>query len=247
MIDDQKLLKYKLADGDEYHLIEVLGSTDDPNPVPKRGYINPSNDTVYMAIAPEDMEFSNSIRVPIFYRDNSGSVMFRDAETNYIQEQFHKSNIQTSSFKKISESIDDRPIYTEDEEITISGSGRIFTPTISDGDDFLKKIVKTLLQWKKIDLRILQKDLPTKYTLTNMKAALVKGTKMTTGNFVPWMNLLHISFKMELFDEQTGRVIGEAIPGGFLYDSRTDSIRLVDTKKPGTCLPEELNNEEEED
>ena len=70
---------------------------------------------------------------------------------------------------------------------------------------------------------------------------------MTTGNFVPWMNLLHIGFKMELFDEKTGRVIGEAIPGSFLYDSRTDSIRLIDTSKPGTCLPEELDNEEEED
>ena len=69
MIDDQKILKYKLSEGDEYRLIEVLGSTDDPNPVPKRGYIYPANDTVYMCVSPEDLEFVNTFRVPIFYKD----------------------------------------------------------------------------------------------------------------------------------------------------------------------------------
>lgn len=227
MVDDQKILKYRLNEGEELRLLQVIGETTDENPTPKFGYVNPKNDTIYMCIDKDDLEFSDSYRMPIFFINDDGAHMYRDAENNYIQDQFKKENIQTSSFKKISESIDDRPIYTEDEEISISGSGRIFTPTISEGDDFLKKIVKTLLQWKKIDLRILQKDLANKYTLTNMKAALVKSTKMTTGNFVPWMNLLRIGFKMELYDEEGHRPIGEPIPGRFLYDSKTDKVVLI--------------------
>lgn len=226
MVDDQKILKYKLNEDGGIRLIEVVGKTTDDEVTPKRGYLNPNNSTVYMCIDKSSLEFSDKIRIPIFYRDDDGNNMYRDAENEYIQDQFKESNIQTSSFKKIAESIDDSPIYTEDEEITISGSGRIFTPTISDNDDFLKKIVKRLLQWKRIDLRVLQKDLPTKYTLTNMKAALVKSTKMTTGNFVPWMNLLHIDFRMELFDSKTERPIGCIIPGTFIYDSRTDKVML---------------------
>ena len=60
-----------------------------------------------------------------------------------------------------------------------------------------------------------------------MKAALVKSTKMTTGNFVPWMNLLRIGFRMELYDEEGRRPIGEPIPGRFLYDSKTDKVALI--------------------
>ena len=94
MVDDQKILKYRLNEGEELRLLQVIGETTDENPTPKFGYVNPKNDTIYMCIDKDDLEFSDSYRMPIFFINDDGTHMYRDAENDYIQDQFKKENIQ---------------------------------------------------------------------------------------------------------------------------------------------------------
>lgn len=231
--DETAILRYRTSEKDNHpRILQVREYHKGDKLVNKAGYVRPDG-TVYMYVDvfnPD--EYINAYIIPIAYRDkrDPDRLVFRDASDPFIKNQFRKENIVRSSFKKISESITDEPIYTEEEEIGISGSGKIFIPSIGTTDDFLKKIVKAILQKKQLDLKILQKKVNTKYTLTNMKAALIKETKMTTGNYVPWMNLLGTRFVMEIYDEDPQHPVGNPI-GTVVYDFVTDTITFDDGSK----------------
>ena len=109
-----------------------------------------------------------------------------------------------SILKHIEENSDN---YVSKEDLaTINNCTDIFSPTIEENDDILKKLVKMVINEKRMNINNYKKNLENKWTLTNLKASLTKKQNMTMKYFVEWMDLLGCDITFTATDNGTDKM-----------------------------------------
>ena len=78
-------------------------------------------------------------------------------------------------------------------DVSDSIDGEIFAPKIRDTDDILKRIIKTVLQNMKLNIRTLRPKFNNDYDLNNLKSQLIKEGAMSSKYFVRWCEILDIT------------------------------------------------------
>lgn len=117
-------------------------------------------------------------------------------------------------------------LYDEKEINDMNAAASFFVPVINENDDFLKKIVKTTIIEKGIDINRLKGKTDEKYMLPNMKAALINNTKMSVIYFCCWMNLLGCEFEITILDDgDTSK--SDVLKTPIVYQSYKDGLNKI--------------------
>lgn len=116
-------------------------------------------------------------------------------------------------------------LYNEEEILDINASSNFYVPIINKDDDFLKKVVKTIIIEKGINVRRLKSKTELPYILPNMITALNNKTKMSTTYFACWMELLGCSFDIVIRDNGEDTV--NPLNNPHLYDNDKDTMSVV--------------------
>lgn len=91
-----------------------------------------------------------------------------------------------------------------DPEILELNDGEFFAPSIKPTDDILKKIIKRVLEERKINIRLLKDRFSTDYEMNNMKSALIKQQgSMSIKYFQKWCEILEIEISIRAKDIST--------------------------------------------
>ena len=101
----------------------------------------------------------------------------------------------------------------------------LFVPIDKESDDFLKKIIKTAIKEKGIDISRLKYKMDEKYILPNMKAALQNDTKMSVAYFTIWCELLGLSFSVQVTDNGTDEQ--DPLKEDLIYTSDADKVMKI--------------------
>lgn len=133
-----------------------------------------------------------------------------------------KSLEDLSTEKIVANSSEDDVLYDEAALHDMNSSNGLFIPTVEAKDDFLKKIVKTIIIAKEIDVKRLQHRFPEKHGLPNLISALKGKTKMSTTNFLMWAELLGIDFNILVNDNGSDEI--NPLPKNVTYVSINDKI-----------------------
>ena len=70
---------------------------------------------------------------------------------------------------------------------------KIFAPPIKPNDDVLKRIIKTALIQKQVDLKLYRGQFDKDYHLSNLKSTLTKDAPLSAKYFVRWCEILGLS------------------------------------------------------
>lgn len=100
-----------------------------------------------------------------------------------------------------------------------------FIPEIKDGDDFLKKIIKTSILEKNVNVHKYKKCMEKSYQLSNLIQALSNKTKISPFVFETWMEILGCDFEIKVMDNGSDRQ--DPLPYTVRYKSMTGEI-IVD-------------------
>lgn len=91
-----------------------------------------------------------------------------------------------------------------DPELVDLNTGEYFAPPIKESDDILKRLIKKVLQKRKINIRMLKSKFLCDYKMNNMKSALTKvDGNMSIKYFQEWCEVLGISVSLTAIDIST--------------------------------------------
>ena len=144
--------------------------------------------------------------LPGIYKENDKYVFIEPSgKEKQIYDVDNINELSRDSIFDIIESHREEFIQPEDIE-TINNNSEIYTATIRENDDFLKYMVKELINRKHINLRNYKGRFNNEYALNNMKSGLNKSTKMTVPNFTKWMEVLGANWELRVWDNGTDTV-----------------------------------------
>lgn len=108
----------------------------------------------------------------------------------------------------------------EVERINMNSDFRHFD--ILPEDDFLKKIVKSVINTKKVNLKIYANRLPERHHLGNMISSLSNKTKMSVTYFNLWSEILGFDFDIIAKDNGTDNIV--PLDKDIVYSNVTNDI-----------------------
>ena len=162
--------------------------------VDNRGYVDKDTDKVYV-YNPKNKH------VPYIIVSDDGKVTKVDTDLKVYDEYFKLSNsYENSIYTILSTTPKDAVLYDEEALADMNAATSVFVPEIQPDDDPLKKIIKSAIIKKSIDINRLKCKLPEKYALTNLKSALIGKTKMSISVFQTWCGLLELDFTFTVSD-----------------------------------------------
>lgn len=162
--------------------------------VDNRGYVDKDTDKVYV-YNPKNKH------VPYIIVSDDGEVTKVDTDLKVYDEYFKLSNsYENSIYTILSTTPKDAVLYDEEALADMNAATSVFVPEIQPDDDPLKKIIKSAIIKKGIDINRLKCKLPEKYALTNLKSALIGKTKMSISVFQTWCGLLELDFTFTVSD-----------------------------------------------
>ena len=204
-------------------VIEVVGHlfmdvTDPRRYIHSKGYVDGQGIIwVYQKKKPK----SNRNRYPYFWIEDG--VIKRSTPRFEVMRKFNVKNSSLLTIDRIvEETRDDDKMYNEQAVIDMNNSSSKYTPIIKDDDDYLKKIIKTVILAKNIDLSRIKCKMENHYNLMNMKQALEKKTKMSVPYFAKWAEILGIDFTIIIEDNHTDRI--DPLPETLVYNSAIDTV-----------------------
>ena len=162
--------------------------------VDNRGYVDKDTEKVYV-YNPKNKH------VPYIIVSDDGEVTKVDTDLKVYDEYFKLSNsYENSIYTILSTTPKDAVLYDEEALADMNAATSVFVPEIRPDDDPLKKIIKSAIINKGIDINRLKCKLPEKYALTNLKSALIGKTKMSISVFQTWCGLLELDFTFTVSD-----------------------------------------------
>ena len=173
-------------------------------------------------------EPKKSTSIPYFTIVNDSELnpklKFSDWHTPETRKAFNIDNVGDCSLSYIKDHSTENDVAHNSEAILdVYSSTSAYLPEINDTDDFLKKVVKTAIIEKQVNLNKYKNIYGTKkYTLTNMRQALAGKTKMSPTVFMMWADILGFDFEVNIIDN--GRDQGDNFKGIIHYDSASDTI-----------------------
>jgi hypothetical protein len=189
-----------------------------------KGYISENNDTVWIYAGSGKPRNPNEY--PYFWIDN-GEIKFSNPNP-LILSKYNITNIKEYSKAEIIAATDENEeLFDESILNDINSSTSVFTPVIKSSDDFLKKIVKTVIIKKGINVNRLKSKTDEKYEIANLKAALVGKTKMSTKYFISWMELLGCDFNITVNDGGVDSI--DPLKVTLFYQSYNDKVSQINS------------------
>lgn len=165
-------------------------------------------------------EPKNKNEYPYFWI-NDGKIEYSNPP-KLVKDVFKVDNLtDLSAVTIIDTTIAGKPLFNEQEIEDMNASSSFFVPTIYESDDFLKKIVKTVIIEKGIDINRLKVKTGEKYVLANMISALKNSTKMSVIYFLHWMELLGCDFDIKIRDNGEDQ---DPLENDLIYISRRDLV-----------------------
>ena len=202
--------------------VEIVGVIDKHTSKDKlvdgKGYVDENNSIwIYAKEKPHSPN-----EYPYFWLD--GEEVTFSHPSKEVMEQFDAEKaIDFSVAHIIEETEPDEVLFNEKEIADINAAAEVYTPTINPKtDDFLKKVVKTLIIEKGVDISRLKNQTDEKYMIPNMKSALNKETKMSPYYFGLWMNLLGTDYI--LITKDNGEDKQTPLKHPIIYFSHKDAI-----------------------
>jgi hypothetical protein len=132
-------------------------------------------------------------------------------------------DLSTAAILKNSIGSDD--MYDQEIIDELQNASSHYVPVIDESDDFLKKLVKTMLLETGIDAHSFKKYMEHSYQISNMIQGLNSKTKMNPFVFDTWMGLAGIPYKIVI--QGPGSDPNHPLEHSIEYDSTTNRIHLV--------------------
>ena len=203
-----------------YSILGYIGQVD--TYIDNKGYIDESTGKIYICSKDKPPVHDDT---PVIYVKDDGTYTLKDVNAPQVAEVFRDAYLYDLSMPTILNTTKEHEVlYNAEALADMNAATTVFSPTINETDDPLKKIVKQLIISKKIDINRLKHKLPEKYGLTNMKSALIGKTKMSINNFNMWFELLGATYEITVTDNGTDTQ--NPLIGQIRYSS--DTNRLVE-------------------
>ena len=194
-----------------------------------RGYVD--NETGNIYICSKDKPPVH-LDVPIlFVNKKTGEVKKKDVSNSKTDELFNEKNMYDLSYQKIHDTTTgDEELYDEEALADMNAASALYVPVINeDEDDPLKKIIKTIIITKQIDINRLKSKMTKKYALSNMKSALNGRTKMSIANFNIWCEILGVNYDIIISDNGSDTI--DPLEGDLHFSSQTNKLQSLEKAK----------------
>lgn len=147
--------------------------------------------------------------------------------------------LRENSFELIVSKTDPDAKYTEEKSTNINiASGAVYEPEIESGDDFLKRIIKTVFRLKKTHAQRYRKMLAHSYSFPNLLQGLNGKTKVSVTAWQTWIELLGLDCYIIVKDNGDDK--GAPISDMIIYDSKHDKVNTTDKDGIIEILKKEL-------
>lgn len=207
------------------NIVEVVGylrNADKKMYTDGKGYVNPLTNTIWIYKKEKPLYEKN--RFPNFWI-TKGKIHYSNPSIEALN-RFKIKNCSVLDLETIiTESKDDDVMYNEQAINDMNNASSNYKPTIKDNDDYLKKIVKTILLDKNLEFSRMKCKLEHSYSLSNMKQALEKDTKMGVLYFAKWCEILNVDFSIIIKDNGIDKI--NPLPKTIIYESCKDRISYL--------------------
>lgn len=217
-----KFPQFLLADDERtFQVIGEITKNDDEASgifVDGKGYIDEDG---YIWIHSGSGKPKNANQLPYFWFEN-GKKKFSEPNKK-VFDVYNASKLKDMSIGIIVDNTKEgEELYSEQAINDMNSAAEVYVPTYKDTDDFLKKLIKTAIVEKGVDIARLKYKMPEKYILPNMKAALNGDTKMSVLYFITWAELLGLDFMVVLNDNGSDPI--DPLKQSLIYDSTKDRV-----------------------
>lgn len=219
---DLELVKGKMG-------VEIRGEYYNVHPLPYDAGLMVVDEAYIDAdlVMPYYGKVEDKVFKPGFYtRDDGVGAVQLVAKYPEKDERDHYSIDRVIAFEidKLVEKIKSEDFMTpeEIERINLNSEFRKFD--INPDDDFLKVIIKTIINTKKVNLKIYANRLPERHSLGNMISSLSGKTKMSVTYFQIWSELLGFEYKLSIFDDGDDPIA--PLKNDIYFDSRDGEVRV---------------------
>lgn len=184
-----------------------------------KGYVRDNFVWIYSKNPPTDS------RYPYFWHEH-GKICFGKIRDS-IRDEFSAERAKSQALMDTVFKVDpNEQLYDEEAISDMNAATSIYVPFIKPEDDVLKKIIKHVIIFKRININRLKSKMDKPYMLSNMKTALTNDTKMSVPNFILWANLLGMRFT--IIAEDDGNDVVNPLKKRIVYDSFTDQYTIED-------------------
>ncbi len=164
---------------------------------------------------------------PGFYsrEDDNGNLqlIIKEPEQDDLKN-YSIDKIITFEIDKLVEKISSEHFMTPDEIERINMNSEFRKFDINPEDDFLKVIVKTVINTKKVNLKIYANRLAERHSLGNMISSLSGKTKMSVNYFQIWSELLGFDYKLTISDSGDDPIA--PLKNEIYYDSTEGEVKV---------------------
>lgn len=161
-------------------------------------------------------------------KDDPVHIIPSESLSEEVMQKSKYSNSSKIDLEYIGKTTDpDEVLYDEEIIYNMNAATAKFVPIINEDDDFLKKIIKSIIIAKGVDINRYKSKMDTKYWLTNLKSALIGKTKMSVLNFAIWIELLGVDFDIIIQDNGTD---ADTLKNPLVYLSSTNQVGTIRQK-----------------
>lgn len=223
----ERINKFISSDDRTVRIVGTIPSKDNTKVkglfIDGKGYVNENDNTIW--IYSGNGKPKNPNVYPYFWI-NDGKLEYSKPDP-MVLDRYNISNAKEYKIAEIAAKTDENEeLFDETMLNDINASISMFTPVIKSSDDFLKKIVKTVILKKGININRLKSKTDEKYEIANLKAALVGKTKMSTKYFISWMELLGCDFEITINDSGADKI--DPLKTPLIYQSYLDKVSQID-------------------
>lgn len=190
-----------------------------------KGYVD---DTGYIHIFRENPNRAEGIPwfTVVMSADGTPKLKFTTYRNPIMKEAFHISRMGDLSLEPMAIKIANSDVnYSKSIVEEFTNAGAIYVPKIQHEDDFLKKLIKTAILVKDVDIHKYRPRFSNAYQLSNLKQALDSKTKVSPYAFIQWMDLMDLDFKVIITDN--GKDRDNPLNSPVEYDSKKNQITFA--------------------
>lgn len=172
--------------------------------------------------------------------DGSPKLEFNKRRSEETRKAFRIERVGNLSVKNIIDTTTEGDVEYDPEVLNdIARATSTFIPEIKDTDDFLKKLTKTSILEKDVNVHKYKKQMEKSYQLSNLIQGLSNTTKTSPIVFETWMEILACDFEIIIRDNGTDKQ--DPLKHVIIYKSSTGEIII----KEEDSREEEKPNEKE--
>lgn len=172
--------------------------------------------------------------------DGTPKLEFNKRRSEETKKAFRIEMIGNLSVKNIIDTTTEGEVEYDPEVLNdMARATSTFIPEIKDTDDFLKKLIKTAILEKNVNVHKYKKQVLKTYILSNLIQILSNTTRTSPFAFEQWMEILSCDFEIIVHDNGTDKQ--DPLPHDVIYKSSTGEVII----KEGNSGKEEKSNEKE--